>query len=395
MARRLAPAVPAVLLAPFALAIHYTADFGLAYAGGMEAWSSGHPQRLITWTATPFLAVVMALVTRISSVEAAARTFMVLDLIVWGVLLYAVWSRLWGSVSVRFWWSTLLAAAVFAPAISTIFWLQPNLMVFGLALGGFVLAGRRDPLAGLLIGLSVALKPIVVLLPLALLLRRQTRAAGIWSIAATTILSAGGLGFLAWRAGDPSMLNPFGYLAGFLSKGRGPIAACVPENYSPVALLCRLGVEPSIAVTIAVAAVVVLIGWFIVRDLPDTNESRWAVFAAACILSGLLGPIDWASYGVLMAPLFLLLAHQFWRESAPPPFWIGLGLAFLLAELVWDPLESLAQTPVAVVVVSYSAGQFSQYVLLFVWARWRVWRRGAASSRTSTMSRSIQPPGSG
>ena len=61
----------------------------------------------------------------------------------------------------------------------------------------------------------------------------------------------------------------------------------------------------------------------------------------ACLLSGMLGPIDWASYGVLMAPLFLLLAYQFWRESAPPPLWIGLGLAFLLADLVWDPLESV------------------------------------------------------
>ena len=230
MARRLAPILPALLLAPFALAIHYTADFGLAYAGGVEAWSSGHPQRLLTWTATPLLAVVMAGVTRIASVEVASRAFMVVDLVVWAVLLYAVWSRLRDRVSATFWWSTLVAAAVFAPAISTIFWLQPNLIVFGLALGGFALVGRRNPAAGLLIGLSVALKPIVVLLLFALLLRRQTRAAGIWAIATTTLLSFAGLGFLAWRASDPSVLNPFDYLAGFLSKGRGPIAACVPEN---------------------------------------------------------------------------------------------------------------------------------------------------------------------
>ena len=161
---------------------------------------------------------------------------------------------------------------------------------------------------------------------------------------------------------------------------RGPIAACVPENYSPVALLCRLGVEPSTTITIAVAAAVLLIGWLLLRRLPDLPEARWEVFAVACLLSGMLGPIDWASYGVLMAPLFLLLAYQFWRESAPPPLWIGLGLAFLLADLVWDPLESLAQTPVPVVVFSYTAGQFSQYVLLFVWARWRQLRRASVWS---------------
>ena len=371
MARKLAPFLPAILLAPLAFAIHYTADFGLAYQGGVEAWNSGHPQRLLTWTATPFLAVVMASITRASSVDVAAPAFMAIDLIVWGALLAAVWSRMPDRVPPRFWWSTLVAAALFAPAISTIFWLQPNLIVFGLALAGFVLVGRRDPLGGFLIGLSIALKPIVILLPLALLLRRQTREAGIWAIATTAVLSFAGLGFLAWRAADPSVLNPIDYLAGFLSKGRGPIAACVPENYSPVALLCRLGVEPSTSVTIAVAAAVLVIGWLLLRCLPDSPEARWELFAVACLLSGMLGPIDWASYGVLMAPLFFLLAYQFWRESAPPPLWIGLGLAFLLAELVWDPLESLAQTPVPVVVFSYTAGQFSQYVLLLVWIRWR------------------------
>src|SRR5207249_4570045 len=85
---------------------------------------------------------------------------------------------------------------------------------------------------------------------------------------------------------------------------------CVPENYSPVALLCRLGVEPSTTITIAVAAAVLLIGWLLLRRLPDLPEARWEVFAVACLLSGLLGPIDWASYGVLMAPLFLLLPFR-------------------------------------------------------------------------------------
>jgi hypothetical protein len=380
VARKLALVVPPAILLSAALWISYTADFGLAYRAGVEAWNSGHPQRLLTWTGTPFYAVLMAAISRIGRVDVAARVFSGINVIVWGALLTSIWTRMIDRVPSTFWWVTYSAAVLFAPAISTIFWLQPNLIVFGLALAGFVLVGRRDPLGGFLIGLSIALKPIVILLPLALLLRRQTREAGIWAIATTAVLSFAGLGFLAWRAGDPSVLNPIAYLAGFLSKGRGPIAACVPENYSPVALLCRLGVEPSTTITIAVAAAVLLIGWLLLRRLPDLPEARWEVFAVACLLSGMLGPIDWASYGVLMAPLFLLLAYQFWRESAPPPLWIGLGLAFLLAELVWDPLESLAQTPVPVVVFSYTAGQFSQYVLLFVWARWRQLRRASVWS---------------
>ncbi len=372
------PVVPALLLVGIAASIHYTADFGLAYRGGAEAWASGHPQRLLTWTATPLLALVMAAITRIASVEAAARAFMAVDLVFWMLLLALVWHRLRDRVPPRWWWGTLVAAAVFAPAISTIFWLQPNLIVFAIALGGFVLVGRHDRSAGVLIGLSVALKPIVILLPLAILLRRQSRSAGIWAVGAASALSVVGLAFLSWRAGDLHVLNPVDYLGGFLSKGRGPIAACVPENYSPVAFLCRLGLEPSPPITIAVASAVLAIGWLLIRRLPESNEARWELFAAACLLSAMLGPIDWACYGVLMGPAFLLLAYQFWRDGAPPRLWVGLAVAFALAELIWDPLESLAQTPMAVVVFSYIAGQFSQYVLLLVWMRWRQLRPNAA-----------------
>ena len=380
MLRRLAVAVPVVLLLLAILFVPYTADFGLAYQAGVEAWNSGHPQRLLTWTGTPFYALVMALVTRWASIEGGARLFMAIEVVAWGGMLRQVWSQLSDRVSARFWWTTLAAAVFFAPAIQTIFWLQPNLIVFGLALLGYayLVLRRRDTLGGVLIGISVAVKPIVLLLPLALLLRRQTRAAGLTAIATTVVSSFAGLAFLAWRAGDPAVLNPIDYLAGFLGKGRGPIAACVPENYSPVALLCRLGAEPSTALVVGVAGAVLVIGWLLIRDLPDSTESHWAIFAAACLLSGMLGPIDWASYGVLMAPLFLLLAYQFWLEGAPPPLWIGLGLAYLLADLVWDPLESLAQTPVPIVVFSYSAGQFSQYVLLLVWIRWRILRPAVA-----------------
>src|SRR3989442_3811407 len=131
----------------------------------------------------------MAAITRVSSVDVASPSFMAIDLVVWGALLAAVWSRMRDRVPPRFWWSTLVAAALFAPAISTIFWLQPNLIVFGLALAGFVLVGRRDPLGGFLIRLSIALQPIVILFPLALLSRRPAREAGLWPTAPTAALA--------------------------------------------------------------------------------------------------------------------------------------------------------------------------------------------------------------
>lgn len=366
-----APAIPALVLALIAVTLHYTADFGLAYKAGAEAWANGHPQNLVTFTGTPFLALVMGLVSRIAPEFVASRVFMAIDLSLWMVLLAMVWPRLRGHVPMAWWWATLVAAGLFAPAVSTIFWLQFNLVVFVLALGGFVLIDRHPRWAGVLIGVSIALKPIVILLPLALLLRRRTRASGLWAIGTTASFTILGFVFLAWRANDPGVLNPLAYLAGFLSKGRGAIAACIVENYSPVATLCRLGLQPSTLITAAIAAALLLIGWFLIRDLPDTSEGNWELFAAACFLSIMLGPIDWAHYGLLMGPLLLLLAYQFWRYGAPLPLWVGLGVSFVLAELVWDPLSSLAGASIPVEIFVYSAGQFSQYFLLLVWIRWR------------------------
>ena len=369
------PLVPALVLIPIAVSISYTFDFGLAYQGGVEAWASGHPQRVVTWTGTPFLAVVMGAITRAASLDVSARVFMGVNLLVWAGLLASVWNRLRPNVPSRWWWATLIAAGVFAPVVSTIFWLSFNLMVFVLALGGFILAGRRNRLAGLLIGLSVAMKPILALLLLALLFRRHSRSAGVWAVAVAGGLSFFGLGFLAWRAGDLQLLNPFPYIAAFLSKGGVPTTmACVPENYSPSALLCRLGAPTSSSVTVVVAAGVLVSGWLLIRRLPDSSGPQWELFGAAGLLSPMLGPIGWSNYGVLMAPLFLLLAYQFWAEHAPPLLWISLAVSFLLAELVWDPLESLAQTPVPVVLFTYALGQFAQYFLLLTWIRWRLLR---------------------
>jgi hypothetical protein len=366
----LAPLGAALALIPFAVSIRYTADFGLAYHGGLEAWASGHPERLFSWFSTPFLALVMAVVTRIAAEDVAARVFLGANLVLWGGLLVAVWSRLYGRVPIFWWWGTLVAAGAFSPGISTIFWLSFNLVAFVLALCGFVLIGRHDRLAGLLIGASLALKPILVLLPLALLLRRESRSAGVWAIAAAAGLSAGGLGFLAWRAGDWSVLNPVAYLAAFVAKGNGPLVACVIQNYSPVAFLCRLGIPTPAAVTLGLAAVACAVGWWLTRRFRNSSGRAWELFAAACLLSPLVGPIEWATYQLLFGPLMLLLAYQFWAERAPARLWAYLVAAFLMTELVWDPLESLARISVPVLVFSYSLGQFAQYLLLLLWFQW-------------------------
>lgn len=281
----LAPVTAALALVPVAVVVHHAMDFGLAYQAGQEAWSSGHPERLLTWTATPFLALVMAAISRASSLDLATPVMLAVNLVVWAGLLLSVWSRLLDRVPAVWWWATLAAAAVFAPAISTIFWMQPNLIVLALALGGVALIGRHDRTAGLLIGLALGLKPILILLPFALMLRGDSRRAGTWAIAVVALLSAIGLGFLAWRAGDLSVANPFAYVAQFQAKGRGPIVACVPENYSPIALLCRFGVPGSTALTVGIAGAVLVVGWFVIQRLRAAPDPRWELFAAAGLLS--------------------------------------------------------------------------------------------------------------
>lgn len=380
----LVPAVPALALVAVAATLHYTAqygtaDFGLAYQGGAEAWRSGHPERIESWISTPFLALAMAAVTRVAPVQVAGLLFMAANLSLWMFMLVTVWTRLQTHLPTRWWWGTLVAAGVFAPAVTTIFWLQFNLVVFALAFGGFALVGRDDRLAGVLIGLSVALKPIAVLLPFALLLRSRSRAAGIWSLASGSILTELSLAFLAWRGGDPKLLDPMGYvarlsssgLATLWSTGQPVVEACWVENYSTVALLCRLGLQPSMVTSVAVGALVLLTGWLLVRRLPQSVEGDWETFAAACFLSMMVSPIEWPHYGLLMGPLFLLLTYQFCRDRASRPLWLGLAAAFLLVEFVWDPLSSLAGAPIPMEDFLYTVGQFGQYVLLLVWARWR------------------------
>jgi hypothetical protein len=367
----LAPLVAVLALVPVIALFHYPMDFGSAYHAGAVAWSTGNPEVVSTsWLGTPFYGLVMAVVSQAASFEVATPVMSLVNLLVWGALLVSVWSRLYGRVSSRWWWGTLVAAAVFAPAVTSIFWMQINLVIFALTLRGVALLGRRDRTAGALIGLALAVKPIFVLLPLVLLLRRDLRRAGAWSIGMAALLTAIGLGFLAWRAGDISVANPITYLGKFATQSRGPANACVIENYSPLALLCRLGVPDSTVLTVVIAVAVLGVGWLLIRQLRGGYEAKWGLFAAASLLSPMLGPIGWAIYQLLLAPSMLLLAYQFRAGRAAVFLWVNLGFVFFLTILIWDPLESYARAPVSVLVVSYTLGQFAQYFLILLWIQW-------------------------
>lgn len=332
----------------------------------------------------PFYGLVMAFTTRVVSEGVGARLFLFGTIAMWACLLAVVWNRLEHALPGKWWWISLVAAGVLAPAVSTIFWLQPNLLVLVLAIAGTVLAPKRAVLGGVLVGVSLALKPILLLLPLLMLFRRGFRTSGISAAVTAGVLSVVGLLFLAWRANDLARADPFAYFASFASKGRGPIVACVPENYSPIALLCRLGMPPSTVVEIVIALLVVIGALLLLRAEPRRESGSWSLLAIAGLLSPMVGPIDWSVYGLLFGPLLLLLLRDFIAEKAPARLWVGLAIAYLMLELTWDPLESLLAPPLLLVLWSYAIGQFGQYVLLLVTIRW--WALRSAERRRAPTS---------
>ena len=133
-------------------------DLALAYRGGLEAWSSGHPEWIRSWMSTPLLALVMALVAHGVSEDQATLGIVVLSLATIGIALWAVWKPLRMSLPVPLWWTTLALAGFFAPTLSCLFYKQINIFVFGVVLGGFAaVRARRAGLGGSLIGFAVAL----------------------------------------------------------------------------------------------------------------------------------------------------------------------------------------------------------------------------------------------
>lgn len=320
-------------------------DGGIYYQVGQAAWANGHPQQLSTWYGTPTMAAIMALVSRVMTESTAIVLLSCLN----GLLLLSMLTFAWFELRARgariLGIVTLIAGGLFAPAASTIFWKQFNIVVIALAVGSFILVRRGDHRwAGFVLALSITVKPLVILLPVALLLRRATRRTALWSIAFGISLTLLGQGFLTWRAGSLSDMNVFTSLRSFVARGDTPsnVWACHPENFSPTSTLCRLvgshgWTEQQITVVLFVLMLVVIAG-DILRRLPGRS---WYVFAFALMLSPMISPIAWSHYQVLLAPMFVVLAWELQRPGWRLSEYLTLIAAFALAELVWRPYGTL------------------------------------------------------
>jgi len=388
--------VPAVLVVAICVigivqALRFTDidDLGLAYTGGQEAWASGHPERVSTWISTPFLGMAMALVSRVLSVTTATFLLTIVNLAIVLAGIGLTWRRLRARLAPLLWWSTLLAALVFAPIASTLWWKQFNIVALGLAAAGFMWSRQGRSIGpAALIALSIAIKPIVILLPLALLIRSESRKTGWWAIGWIVGLMALAQAFLAWRARNLRDLSPIPALQTFLER---PIQwACHPENYSPYSLVCRASGGQYFSwqrlVTTAGVLLLILMAVDVIRGHPGRS---WVIFAFACLLSPMVSPIAWSHYQILLLPMFVLLAAEFALRGASMIQWLSVAAAYLLAELTWRPLGTLVgafrylfsgqRENIQNMYHVMAVAEFAQYVLLIAALIWFASQRRQAA----------------
>jgi hypothetical protein len=358
-------------------------DTGLAYSGGQVAWATGHPEHLYTWISTPFLGLVMALVSRITSSTGAAHLITALNLLLVvgsiGALLYALRDKL----AARWWWVIGLALCSFGPMMSSVWWKQFNIISLVLTAGGFeLIRRRRGHLGGAAIGLGLAIKPLAIAVPVLLVCRRDTRRAGIWSIVWFGGLNIVGQIFMAIRAHSISALNIFPIIQNFAHKSEpSNFWSCVAENFAPGSLLCRLvgGSNWTLQHFIVWGFVAILTVW-IIDALRGRRALEWDGFSFACAISVMLSPIAWSHYQIMLAPLFVVLVYRFSREGASIAPWCGLLIAFLLASLMWQPfgtiVTSVRQTVTGHVMTERdlqsveAVAEFAQYVLVITGILW-------------------------
>jgi hypothetical protein len=160
-----------------------------------------------------------------------------------------------------------------------------------------VLRIRQQPvLAGICIGLLVALKPPYVLWPLLLLAAHQVRPSLI------ALLTAALVSALPMALGHSDWYGQW-LDATHSSSGGWALA----DNLSALSLLARLGVPTTLSVVVVGLALVALVALVWRRQLGARDVSAIALVAVM-----LASPVSWIGYGVLLAPVFLLRAY--WPE---------------------------------------------------------------------------------
>jgi hypothetical protein len=278
------------------------------------------------------------------------------------------------------WWVAAFALVSFGPLMSTVWWKQFNVFALALAAAGFELARRgRRGAAAFTIAVSVSIKPLVFLLPLVMLARRDTRRVGATAILWIVLLDVAAQAFFALRAGDLATLDPTIGPRNLIHKtsAAGNLFLCFGTNFSPTSLVCRLN-GGFVHWTLQRVLVLILIGLlatWVAQSLRGRSALSWDWFAFICPFSVMLSALSWPHYQIVLAPLFLLLFVRLTEDGAFGE-WLGLVIAFVMASLIWAPfgniVDGLTNRPENVNTTNFLQvyAQFAQYVLILTGTLW-------------------------
>ncbi len=325
----------------------------------------------------------MAMVTRVMSLGTAMDVITAINVVLVTGTVAFVLRELRAQLTPRWWWLTAFALLSFGPIMSTVWWRQFNVIALVLVLAGFALLrrGRVHP-AALLIGVSISIKPLVFLLPLVLLARRETRRTGALTIGWVAVLNIAAQGVLAARSSTLTTISPWSAVQNFVDKATpAHVWACQAQNLAPGSLLCRLvGSQHWTLQHLVIWSVVGLLGAGVLASIRGAKATSWELFAFTCALSVMLSPLAWTHYQITLVPLFVLLLVRFTHARARARAWVGLAVAFALCSLMWEPygtsvgaiewLLSRHRESVGDADTVAWVAQFAQYVLVITAGLW-------------------------
>jgi alpha-1,2-mannosyltransferase/arabinofuranan 3-O-arabinosyltransferase len=172
-------------------------------------------------------------------------------------------------------WSTLDLGQIYVPLLA-------------LAVFGFVYVDRRPLIAGVCIGLLMAVKPQFAIWVVMLLAARH------WSPALTAALSA------AIASALPLAFGHADWYASWIETSASLQMLVYSDNLSLPSVLSRAHLSTAVALT-ATATWLVVLGIMVwVRRWPARRAS-----SVALVASVLAGPISWVGYSLLLAPIFV------------------------------------------------------------------------------------------
>ncbi|MFD8892924.1 glycosyltransferase family 87 protein [Streptomyces sp. NPDC059566] len=193
-----------------------------------------------------------------------------------------------------------------------------------------LLARRRSwGAAGLVIGLAIACKPMLVPIGLLFLFARQWRALAVAVLVPVGVSLAGAL-----MMPSPSLF--FTKTLPFLLQGQDSYA--LPWDASPIAVLPRLGVPEPVAVVVAFAGAAAGLwgAWRRWRRPDDADQGELRLVETACMVMLAAFLVSRPSFDhYLLVVLPLLLASGVRAGSMPRSPWFWLALTPQVALVPW------------------------------------------------------------